>query len=98
MKKPVIILMICLALAPFANAITPFVAKCDDAGSVTIQSNQNIDGKVYGTKDRKTWFEVPGEWNDDLTVFRSEDMILNDNFNGIKKGASCEEVVCPLLL
>jgi len=81
MKKLVIILMMCLALTPFANAITPFVAKCDDSGSVTIHSDQNIDGKVYATKDRKTWFEVSGEWNNDLTIFKSEDMILNDNFN-----------------
>lgn len=99
MKKLVIMLVICLALAPFANAITPFVAKCDDSGSVTIQSNQNIDGKVYGTKDRKTWFDVPGEWNDDLTVFRSEDMILIDNFNYRLKidspGVYIVDVYCP---
>ena len=73
--------MICLALIPSASAITLFVAKCYDDGSVTIYSTQNIDGKVYATKDRKTWFEVPGEWNKDLSVFKSEEMSLNDNFN-----------------
>ena len=99
MKKLVIILMMCLAFAPFVNAITPFVAKCDDSGAVTIRSNQNIDGKVYGTKDRQTWFEVPGEWNDDLTIFKSEDIILNDNFNyGLKidsPGIYTVDVYCP---
>ncbi len=99
MKKLVLILMMCLVLASFVNAITPFVAKCDDAGSVTIRSNQNIDGKVYGTKDRKTWFEVPGEWNNDLTIFKSEDMLLNSNFNYRLKidspGVYTVDVYCP---
>jgi len=99
MKKLVIILMMCLAFAPFVNAITPFVAKCDDSGAVTIRSDQNIDGNVYGTKDRKTWFEVPGEWNDGLTIFRSEDMIFNDNFNYRLKidspGVYTVDVYCP---
>ncbi len=81
MKKLVIILMIYLIFVLSATTSSALVAKCDDSGAVTIRSEQNIDGKVYATKDRKTWFEVPGEWNEDLTIFKSEDMILNDNFN-----------------
>jgi len=81
MRKIVIILMICLILTLSVSTSSALVAKCDDSGAVIIYSDQNIDGKVYATKDRQTWFEVPGEWNNDLTIFKSEDMILNDNFN-----------------
>jgi hypothetical protein len=99
MRKLVIVLVICLVLIPSVSAITPFIAKCDDSGAVTIRSDQNIDGKVYGTKDRKTWFEVPGEWNDDLTIFKSEDMILNDNFKYRLKidspGVYIVDTYCP---
>jgi len=99
MKKLVIVLIICFVLIPSVSAITPFIAKCDDSGAVTILSDQNIDGRVYGTKDRKTWFEVPGEWNDGLTIFKSEDMILNDNFNYRLKidspGVYIVDIYCP---
>ncbi len=91
--------MICLALIPSASAVTLFVAKCYDDGSVTIYSTQNINGKVYATKDRKTWFEVSGEWNKDLSVFKSEEMSLNDNFNYRLKidspGVYVVDVYCP---
>jgi len=85
MKKLVIVLIICFALIPPVNAITPFIAKCDDSGAVTIRSNQNINCQIYASKDRKEWFHVPGEWNKDLTIFSSEDMVLNDKFSyGLK--------------
>lgn len=99
MRRWVIVLIICFVLIPSVSAITPFIAKCDDSGAVTIRSDQYIDGKVYGTKDRQTWFEVPGEWNDDLTIFKSEDMILNDNFNYRLKidspGVYIVDTYCP---
>ncbi len=99
MRKLAIVLIICFVLIPSVSAITPFIAKCDDSGAVTIRSDQKIDGKVYGTKDRQTWFEVPGKWNDDLTIFKSEDMILNDNFNYRLKidspGVYIVDTYCP---
>lgn len=67
-------------IIPVSYAYTFFVGDCDDTGSIRIYSTQNIDGEVYASKDRKTWFNVPGQWSDDLKFFDSEDMILNDNF------------------
>jgi len=85
MKKLIIILMVCFVVIPSISSTMPLIAKCDDSGAVTIYSDQNIDCKIYASKDRKEWFDVPGEWNSDLTRFKSEDMVLNDNFNyGLK--------------
>ncbi len=102
MKKTAIILAIIsifFILAPAAFSYVTFVANCDTTGAVTIYSTQNIRGRVFATKDRSTWFEVPGQWTDDLKFFHSEEMVLKDNFNYRLRveapGTFITDVYCP---
>ncbi len=85
MKNLLVLVFTLFLLIPISSAYILFVGDCDDSGSIEIYSTQNIEGKVYASKDRKEWFHVPGEWTSDLKFFNSEDMVLNDNFRyGIK--------------
>ena len=61
MRRLFTLIFILIIIIPVSNAYTFFVGDCDDTGSIKIYSTQNVDGKVYASKDRKTWFHVPGE-------------------------------------